>query len=329
MILICYGTRPEWIKVKPVINELRGKIPCKVLFTGQHEHIGNFYHDYSLKVENRANRLDSIIAAVSKIDNKVFDGIEYVLVQGDTASTFAMALCAYNRKKKVIHLEAGLRTYDLDNPYPEEGYRQMISRIASIHLCATENNKVNLISEKAPGQIFVVGNTVLDNLVGVNTNYGDEVLVTMHRRENHDIMHDWFSEINKIAEDYGEIKFTIPLHPNPNVQKHKGLLSNLNIIEPLSYDEMVKRIANCKMLISDSGGIQEESSFLNKKVIVCRKYTERQESVGTHSIMCPQPSFLRETFDEVIKNYKVNKPCPYGDGYASRKILKTILGDKK
>ena len=143
--------------------------------------------------------------------------------------------------------------------------------------------------EKCGGKIYVVGNTVLDNLVGIDTSYGNEVLVTMHRRENHNIMDKWFSELNCIAGKHKELKFTIPLHPNPNVTKHKNLLSNFNVVDPLPYNEMVNKIAKCKMLISDSGGIQEESSFLNKRVIVCRKHTERQESVGKHSNMCPSP----------------------------------------
>jgi len=328
VILLCYGTRPEWIKIKPLIKAFKGKIPFKVLFTGQHEHIGNFYHDYSLKIEEGSNRLDSIIAATAKIDDEVFHNVEYVLVQGDTASTFAMALSAFNRRIKVIHLEAGLRTYDLENPYPEEGYRQMISRISSINFCATENNRTNLLLENCKGKIFIVGNTVLDNLVGVETEYGNEVLVTMHRRENHAIMDKWFMELNKIASEYTDLAFTIPIHPNPNVKKHQHLLSRFNIIDPLPYDEMIQRIAKCRMIISDSGGIQEESSFLNKKVIVCRKYTERQESVGAHSIMCKAPSKLSGVFGRVVSNYKINKASPYGDGNASQLILQRILGVK-
>ena len=328
MILICYGTRPEWIKIKPLLEEMKGKIPHRVLFTGQHEHIGEFYHDYAIKIASSGNRLDSIIGATSTLSDKVFDGIDYVLVQGDTASTFAMALCAFNRKKKIIHLEAGLRTYDMENPYPEEGYRQMISRISSINFCATENNMASLLIEKCPGRIFVVGNTVLDNLVGTKTTYGNEVLVTMHRRENHSILDQWFRTMKEIAEENPNLKFIIPLHPNPNVQKHKNLLSNFNVIRPLDYNDMIKKIANCRLLISDSGGIQEESSFLNKRVIVCRKFTERQESVGTHSIMCASPGLLKSVFTSVNENYKIQKSCPYGDGQASKLIVQRILGVK-
>ena len=327
MILLSYGTRPEWIKIKPLIKELSGVLPFKVLYTGQHTHIANFYYDYRLDINDGNNRLDSIISSIVNIGDEVFDGIKYTIVQGDTASTYAVALASFNRKIKVVHLEAGLRTYDLENPYPEEAYRQMISRIASIHFCATENNRTTLLMEKCGGKIYIVGNTVLDNLVGIDTSYGDEVLVTMHRRENHNIMSQWFNELNSIAGDNKDLKFTIPLHPTPNVKKHAKLLTNFNIVDPLPYDKMIDKISKCKMLISDSGGIQEESSFLNKKVIVCRKYTERQESVGKHSIMCSEPRFLKNVFKKVINNYKINSPCPYGNGRASKLIVQRIIGE--
>ena len=324
MILLCYGTRPEWIKIKPLISAFKDKIPFKVLFTGQHEHIGNFYRDYSLKINNKGNRLDSILTSVLTADQEIFNGVEYVLVQGDTASTYAVALAAFNRGLKVIHLEAGLRTHDLQNPYPEEAYRQMISRISSINLCATNQNKQNLIDEKCIGDNYVVGNTVLDNLVDVETSYGDEVIVTMHRRENHSIMHDWFKQINDLAIENNNLKFIIPLHPNPNVQKHKSILTNVNVIDPLPYDDMIDKISKCRFLISDSGGIQEESSFLNKKVIVCRKWTERTESIGVHSIMCESPDKLKKVFNIIKNDFRVNSPSAYGDGTAAKKILQIL-----
>tara|TARA_R110002020_G_scaffold14313_6_gene50853 strand:- start:27414 stop:28400 length:987 start_codon:yes stop_codon:yes gene_type:complete len=326
MILLCYGTRPEWIKIKPLISAFEGTIDFKVLFTGQHEQMRGFYHDHFLKVEKGANRLDSIFSSIVNLDSCIFNGVEYVLVQGDTASACAMALAAFNRNVKIIHLEAGLRTRNLQHPYPEEGYRQMISRLASIHFCATQNNKTNLLLEKCEGEIFVVGNTVLDNLVGVETEYGDEVLVTMHRRENHPIMREWFNSINNIAKNNRDLKFTIPLHPNPSVMKHKNLLSSLNVVAPLEYNEMINRMSKCRFFISDSGGIQEEGSFLNKKVIVCRKWTERPESIGTHSVLCKSPHDLARAFESVKNNYEINIKCPYGSGNASEMIVKVILG---
>jgi UDP-N-acetylglucosamine 2-epimerase (non-hydrolysing) len=326
MILISYGTRPEWIKIKPIIDILKeNRTPFKVLFTGQHTQLANYDYDYTLDVKKCDNRLNEIISAVLNSSSKIFEGIEYVLVQGDTASTYAVALTAFNHKVKVIHLEAGLRTYDLENPYPEEAYRQMISRITDIHLCATSNNKQNLIDEKNPGQKYVVGNTVLDNLKGYKSSYNNEILVTMHRRENHEILDQWFNNINKLATMNPHLRFTIPLHPNPNVQKYKHLLTSLNVRAPLEYDEMIKKISECRFIISDSGGIQEEASFLNKKVIVCRKFTERTESLQKHSFLCKTPAEVFGLFDDIENGYIINEGSPYGDGNASKRIYNILI----
>jgi UDP-N-acetylglucosamine 2-epimerase (non-hydrolysing) len=328
MILISYGTRPEWIKIKPIIDRFeKERIPFKILFTGQHMHIANFDYDYAIQIDKCDNRLNEVISSILRAPSSIFDGVDYVLVQGDTASTYAVGLSAFNHGVKVIHLEAGLRTYDLENPYPEEAYRQMISRIANIHLCATTNNRDFLEAEKAPGEKHVVGNTVLDNLRDVSSTYGDKVLVTMHRRENLEIMDKWFVELNRIAENNRDLKFVIPMHPNPDVQKHKSLLTAFEIIDPLPYKDMVNAIASCRFIISDSGGIQEEASFLNKKVIVCRKFTERTESIGGHSILCKSPGDLKERFEIVKTSFQIDLPSPYGDGFASHKIC-NILKDR-
>ena len=321
-ILISYGTRPEWIKLKPLIEAFEGAISFKILYTGQHEHIGNFRHDYSVNIKKGHDRLNNIFSSI--LDLKLNFKPVYVLVQGDTASALSMALWAYNKNIKVIHLEAGLRTYDLGNPYPEESYRQMISRVSSINFCVTENNKRNLIRERCNGENYVVGNTVLDNLKGITTGYSNEVLVTLHRRENLPILQQWFTEINKLAKKYNHLKFIIPLHPNPIIQKHSYLLPNMEVVEPLPYSKMIDKISKCRLIISDSGGIQEEASFFNKKVIVCRKETERQESLGVHSFLCKDPSLLNSLFEIINNNYQINAPCPYGDGETSKKILNIL-----
>ena len=325
MILISYGTRPEWIKIKPIVDIFKhNKVPFKILFTGQHTHIANYDYDHILKVDECDNRLNEVISSVLRAPSNIFENVEYVIIQGDTASTYAVGLAAFNHGVKVVHLEAGLRTNNIADPYPEEAYRQMISRIADIHLCATKGNKENLINEKCGGHKYIIGNTVLDNLAGLTPSYGNEIIVTMHRRENHIIMDKWFNAINDLATKNKQLNFTIPLHPNPNVQKHKKLLYNVNIVKPLEYDEMIKRIANCRFIISDSGGIQEEASFLNKKVIVCRKSTERTESIGTHSFICKQPEDLPHHFKQINDNFKTNKKSPYGDGHASQRIYNIL-----
>ena len=322
MILICYGTRPEHIKISPLLNEMNGIIPYKTLFTGQHiDLVKNVDFDFSLKIKNGSNRLDSVVQSCLNLDDSIFKDITHILVQGDTVSAYSLALAAFHRGIKIIHLEAGLRTYDFENPYPEEAYRQCISRISDVNLCPTQNNWNNLQMEKVRGESVVVGNTVLDNLVGVESSYGNKVLVTMHRRENHHNMDKWFKEINQLAIDNPELNFEIPLHPNPNVKKHKNILTHVNVVSPFSYETMIKEISECKFLISDSGGIQEESSFLNKKVIVCRKITERPESVGKHSFMCGEPQKLKGMFYSLKENYEVDLDCPYGDGQSSKKIV--------
>jgi len=327
MILICYGTRPEWLKVKPLINELKkNNFKFKTLFTGQHANIVTNKADYTCSIDDTlcSNRLNSIVASTLIVPDNVFKNITYVLVQGDTTSALGLALNAFNRGIKVIHLEAGLRTYDSKNPFPEEINRQIISRFTDIHFCPTKANKNNLINELCGGKKFIVGNTSLDNIKDVNTSYTNTVLITLHRRENHTIIKEWFNEISKIALKHKDIKFILPIHPNPNVQKHKHLLKAVEVIEPLEHSKLIEILANCKTAITDSGGIQEEASYFNKKIIVCRKVTERQESTNIHSYICNSPAKLSKLFDKIINNYKINKICPYGDGRASQKIVKIL-----
>ena len=159
-ILICYGTRPEYIKIKNFFN-YSGNVNFEFLFVKQHQNLVLGNYNYSLEIFEQSNRLDSIFSSVmsNQISDVLDNGFDYVLVQGDTATAVSIALSCYHRKIKVIHLESGLRTYDKDNPYPEEIYRQIISKIADIHLCPTDNNLNNLLSEKVDGKKFVVGNT--------------------------------------------------------------------------------------------------------------------------------------------------------------------------
>jgi UDP-N-acetylglucosamine 2-epimerase len=249
-----------------------------------------------------------------------------VLVQGDTASAFACALAAYHRGIKIYYMEAGLRSYDLENPYPEEGYRQMIARLADINFAPTQLSADNLTAERVKGIVHIVGNTVLDNLMKYEKGiYGDTILVTMHRRENHHWLDEWFREINALAILYPDLKFILPIHPNPNVQKWKHLLHNVDVVEPLSHDETINILRDCKLVITDSGGLQEEGSFFNKKVIVCRKTTERPEGIQTgHLYMCEEPTKLKQLFGELEKNSYICEPCPYGDGKAAEKIKKIL-----
>lgn len=324
-ILLCFGTRPEWLKIKPLVK-LLDKSQYQLLFTGQHiDLLRDINVDYSINIPPHTNRLDAVISAcMMQFPEGDFDS---VLVQGDTASAFACGLAAFNRQLKIYYLEAGLRSYDMQHPYPEEAYRQMISRISDVNLCPTQLSRGNLVEEKTNGEIHVVGNSVLDNLLPYKDKceYTNKVLVTLHRRENHHWMDQWFKEINDLALQYPELEFILPIHPNPEVQKHKHLLTNINVIEPLSHPELLEILVKCKFVISDSGGLQEEGSFFNKRVIVCRKTTERPEAIPTgHLHICNSPTDLKKLVDFINAKYYINVGCPYGDGKTSEKI-KTIL----
>ena len=336
MILICFGTRPEWLKIKPLVE----KLDCKLLFTGQHQDLlDEIDVDYRLYPNAKSHNSNSMrlnavmedcLAQFPSYDSKYFD---YVLVQGDTATAFACALAAFNLKLKVIHLEAGLRTNDLDNPYPEEGYRQMISRIASINLCPTTKALQNLKDEGIENA-HVVGNTVLDNLVKYkgSESYGNKILVTLHRRENHEIMDQWFRNLNAIAKQYKEdLEFILPIHPNPNVLKHKDILQYVNVVEPLSHEDMVNLLVECKFCITDSGGIQEEAPSLGKPVLVIRDTTERPEAVdaGTVLLVGTNKDLISSETLDLLENETRFKSMselhnPYGDGEACKRIVKFI-----
>jgi UDP-N-acetylglucosamine 2-epimerase (non-hydrolysing) len=279
--------------------------------------------DYTIKINSKTkNRLNNIIYSIMK--SNILHDITHVIVQGDTVSSFGMALSAFNNKKKIIHLEAGLRTYDTYNPYPEEAYRQMISRITDIHLCPTEYNKQNLINERVAGKIYVVGNTGLDNIDNSDCSYDNKVLITLHRRENHDIMNMWFEELEKLAYIYKDVEFTIPIHSNPEIIKHKNIFKRVNVIKPLTHEEIINYIKKCKLIISDSGGLQEECSYLNKKIIICRKNTERTETLGTNGILCRCPSMLQDIFSKVYLDYYINQDSPYKIGKSWIKIKEIV-----
>lgn len=331
MILLAYGTRPEYIKIKPLIDVFdRERFPYKTLFTGQHKDlVKDLKPDYQIDIFDGENRLDSIIQSTMNGFFWVHD-ITHVLVQGDTTSVLAVALAAFNRGIRVIHLEAGLRTYDKANPYPEEQNRRMVSQITDIHLCPTDLSRENLENERILGDKYVVGNTVLDNLLPYKDKceYGNKILITMHRRENHHWMAEWFKAINILAINYPQYEFIIPLHPNPNVQKHKHVLKNVNVVEPMSHEELLELLIKTRLVITDSGGIQEECSFFNKKCLTCRKVTERPEAQGQSTFMVESPQVLQKIFLSEIMYPEINYKCPFGNGHSANKIYE-ILKDIK
>jgi len=253
-----------------------------------------------------------------------------VLVQGDTGSVFGCGLAAFNRKLRIYYLEAGLRSGNLQHPYPEEGYRQMIARISDVNFTPTELSAQNLKDEKVHGEIHIVGNSVLDNLIefGKPTML-NKILITLHRRENHHWMDSWFTEIERLALEYPHYEFILPIHPNPNVKKHRHILKNVTVLEPLEHKDLINIMLETNLIISDSGGLQEEGSFFNKKVIVCRKTTERPEGIDTgHLHMCESPQHLNKLFGKLIENPYISENCPYGDGNTSKSVLEILRNEK-
>ena len=328
MMLISFGTRPEYVKIKPVINTIKGHIPYKLIFTGQHTDLLSNIDEpvQKLTIAPGENRLDSIVKSLMNTTPDIFAEVTSVLVQGDTTSVFAVALGAFHRNIKIIHLEAGLRTYNKDHPYPEEFNRRAVSCMADIHLCPTQDAASNLKQERVDGKSFVVGNTVLDHLVDIPTSYGKDIVVTLHRRENHRIMKSWFLAVDEIAAAYPQYNFVLPIHPNPNVKKHQHLLKNVKVIDPLPHDEFIRLMANAHLIITDSGGLQEESSFLRKKCIVCREFTERIEGMGTFSFTAT-PDTLWDTFKDLVDDHVPEGECPYGDGRSAIKIRNVLLAE--
>jgi UDP-N-acetylglucosamine 2-epimerase (non-hydrolysing) len=328
MMLISFGTRPEYVKIKPVINAIKGHILYKLIFTGQHTDLLSNIDEpvQRLTIAPGDNRLDSIVSSLMNTTPDIFNGVTSVLVQGDTTSVFAIALGAFHRGIKIIHLEAGLRTYNKDHPYPEEFNRRAVSCMADIHLCPTSDAAANLKREQVDGKVFVVGNTVLDHLVEVPVSYGKDIVVTMHRRENHRLMSSWFLAIDEIAAANPQYNFVLPIHPNPNVKKHQHLLKHVNVIDPLPHEDFVRLLAGCHIVITDSGGLQEESSFLRKKCIVCRDFTERIEGMGIFSFTAT-PDTLWEIFKELVDDHVPEGECPYGDGRSAVKIRNILLAE--
>tara|TARA_Y100000768_G_C23958043_1_gene673809 strand:- start:659 stop:1690 length:1032 start_codon:yes stop_codon:yes gene_type:complete len=297
MYLITYGTRPELIKLFPLINKMKELgIDHKTLFTGQHKDLihefENLTHKPSFVLEDIMEHGQSINALVSKIINQSDEIIRKldckVIVQGDAASTFAIALSGFNNNKEVVHLEAGLRTYNIESPFPEEGFRKMISQISTTHLCPTSRSVDNLKNEKILENVYLVGNTIVDsceyilnngktsiklkNLVQENLSY---YLCTLHRRENINNFKQMWSQLNDISKNK-----TIFYVKHPSVPEAKDYLSkNIIQLDPLSYQDMIYAINYSDGIISDSGGLQEEAICLEKNILICRDTSERPETI--------------------------------------------------
>ena len=369
-VMVVFGTRPEAIKLAPVIYELKAKkgIETVVCNTGQHRELladiliwFEIKPDYDLKVMSVNQEMAAVYSKVLLGVSEVIaaEQPDSVVVQGDTLTAIAAAQAAYFQRVPVAHVEAGLRTYDLASPWPEEGNRRMIASFASMHFAPTARAKDNLLRESITTEsVFVTGNTVVDALrqaletLEYNPNLQSQiasrypflwqeqrlVLVTAHRRENFDKgLNELRVSILKLIEHYGQtIQVVIPLHKNPAVAKNlrQGLkdIKNVHLIEPQDYIGFVFLMSKADLIITDSGGIQEEAPTLGVPVIVTRKDTERTEGLEGYGIYCIPP-IATDIYSHAIalldsqSRVSLDTPGlenPYGDGFAAKRVVELL-----
>lgn len=358
-IITIFGTRPEAIKMCPVIKELnkRLEIECKVCLTGQHKEmlqqvmdLFDIQADYNLQIMKQNQTLSMITSDVLNGLDSVFEKEQpdLVLVHGDTSSSFAAALSAFYHHILIGHVEAGLRTYNMQSPYPEEFNRQAVDLITDIYFAPTELAKKQLLNEgKDKTKIFVTGNTVIDALkTTVSNEYHNEILdwckdskmilLTAHRRENIGIpMEHIFEAVKRIVTNHDEVKVVYPVHKNPKVRSIANRIfegcERIKIIEPLDVYDFHNFMNQSYLILTDSGGIQEEAPSLGKPVLVMRDTTERPEGVeaGTlklvgndvDAIVAETEKLLNDVYEYKCMSNAVN---PYGDGNASRRIVDII-----
>lgn len=368
-IAVIFGTRPEAIKLIPVIKELQNKdnVKLTIISTGQHKEMlkpildwFDVKPDFDLDVMKPDQTLSSISSLLLDHLDRLFEKLspDILLVQGDTVTAFISSLAAFYRKIKVGHVEAGLRTYNNLSPWPEEVNRNLIARIADFHFAPTENNKNNLLKENISQEnIFVTGNTVIDALqfsamkAKENNVYshdlerfynGDQrnskiVLITGHRRENFGEGFISISKaIKKLAEMFPEVYFIYPVHLNPNVQsvvkEYLENLQNVCLIAPLGYPEFISLMQRSYLILTDSGGVQEEGPGLGKPILVMRDNTERPEALeyGTVKLVGTKETTIIKEVSALLNNeaeyLKMSKAVnPYGDGKSSSRIVSQLI----
>lgn len=362
-VMSVFGTRPEAIKMCPLVKELEKNpdIESLVCLTGQHREMLRQVMDifdidvkYNLDIMLPAQTLTGVTSLVLSGVEKICAGEkpDLVLVHGDTNTSFAAALAAFYRQIPVGHVEAGLRTYDKYSPFPEEMNRSLTGRIASLHFAPTENNRRNLAKENITENVFVTGNTVIDafkTTVRETYEYKDEVLrhinfkgkrsilVTAHRRENIGLpLTNICRAIKRLVMDFRDIEVVYPVHMNPAVQNTVsevlGNTDRVHLLPPLDVEDMHNLMARCFMVITDSGGLQEEAPACGKPVLVLRKETERPEAVeaGTVKLVGVEEETIYQgaacLLTDTNEYYRMAKAVnPYGDGHASERIVRHIL----
>lgn len=358
-IMVVFGTRPEAIKMCPLVNELKYRSNIKVIVcvTGQHREMLKMVldtfkvvPDYDLDImKSQQTLFDVTMSILSRIKNVLQEERpDIVLVHGDTTTTFVTALACFYLQIPVGHVEAGLRTYNLNSPFPEEFNRQAVGIIAKYHFAPTELAKRNLLREgKEEKSIFVTGNTGIDALkTTVIENYHHEqlewakgsrlIILTAHRRENlGESMHHMFRAIRRIVDETPDIKVLYPIHMNPLVREtaalYLGGCERIRIIDPLDVLDFHNFLARSYLILTDSGGIQEEAPSLGKPVLVMRDTTERPEGVeaGTLKLVGTNEDTIYQAIKLLLNNKeeyeKMSKASnPYGDGFASTRIADVL-----
>lgn len=362
-IMPIYGTRPEAIKVAPIVKALKDSelFDCVVTVTGQHremlDQVNELFDitpDYDLDVIQPRQTLNSLLTKTITGLDEIFEKEkpDAVVVQGDTTTSTAGAIAAFYRGIPVIHAEAGLRSYDIFSPFPEEANRKMTSQIASLHLAPTSLSQLNLINETIdPNTISVTGNTVIDALFAVvekNVPFSDPqlealvasgrkiVLVTTHRRENQgEPMRGIGRALARLAAIEPDVEFILPLHRNPAVREallpEIDGISNITLTEPLAYGEFTRLIAAANIVLTDSGGVQEEAPSLGKPVLVMRENTERPEAVvaGTVRLIGTDEEKIFESVELLLNDVQEYEKMalatnPYGDGKAAVRTVAAI-----
>lgn len=353
-VMVVFGTRPEAIKMCPLVMELkqRSNIQTIVCVTGQHQQmlagVLDTFHvlpNYNLSIMKQNQTLFDITALILNRIREILEEEkpDIVLVHGDTTTTFSTALACFYLRIPVGHVEAGLRTYDLNSPYPEEFNRQSVGIISALHFAPTEQARDNLIKEgKNPEKVFVTGNTAIDALKSTVTKeyhhaeldwVGDRklLLLTAHRRENlGEPMCRMFRAILRIVEEHEDVKVIYPVHMNPAVRRIAGEIfgkhERIHLIEPLDVLDFHNFMNRSYLILTDSGGIQEEAPSLGKPVLVMRDTTERPEGVeaGTLKLTGTDENTIYQEinrlFDEETYNKMSKAVNPYGDGFASQRI---------
>lgn len=359
-VMLVFGTRPEAIKMCPLVNELktRNNIKTIVCVTGQHrqmlDQVLDAFHvvpDYDLSIMKDKQTLFDITTNILNLIKAVLDEVkpDVVLVHGDTSTTFVTALACFYLQIPIGHVEAGLRTYNIYSPYPEEFNRQAVSIISQFNFAPTELSKQNLLKEgKKPETIFVTGNTAIDALkTTVREDYSHPeldwakgsrlILITAHRRENlGEPMKHMFRAIRRVMDEHPDVKAIYPIHMNPVVRQAANEIlggdNRIHIIEPLDVLDFHNFLARSYLILTDSGGIQEEAPSLGKPVLVMRDTTERPEGIaaGTLKLVGADEEVIYQNFQRLLDDPEEytkmsNASNPYGDGFACKRIADILI----